>query len=144
MGGSRRKDYIAELEDTICCALFITGDILDPVVLCLLVELDSVQRRRYLWRESKVRDRGTVHYKIKIPQQLDLPLPDFRKHFRVTHAEFNSIHALIADDPVFVAPAGRPQAPVAFQLLVALHRFTHNGPGESAFEIHHFFGLSGE
>ncbi|KAF9984637.1 hypothetical protein BGZ80_008213, partial [Entomortierella chlamydospora] len=51
----------------------------------------------------------------------------FRKAMRVTPRQFNFIVEVIQGHPVFLSRGRKPQAEVATQLKVALHRLAHNG-----------------
>lgn len=49
----------------------------------------------------------------------------------------------IKEDPVFQNQSRNPQAPIEYQLMVALYRFGHHGNGGSAKAVARTFQISG-
>ena len=117
----------------------------DPFTRALADQYQAVFAQRYLHPRRPDGERRTSQWKVRCQQLLHLtPAADFRRHFRMTKEQFYFIHERILNDPIFVSQGKKPQACSAYQLLMALHRFTHYGNGSSAFESGQKFGCSGE
>ena len=116
----------------------------DPEILYLMDMLEIVESRRYLERVRIPEEQRTGRYQEVIPMRFCMPDVDFIKMFRLSKNQFEAVVEKVSDHPIFISAGRKPQAPVAFQLLVALWRFTHNGTGTNVFEVADRFGCSGK
>ncbi|KAE8218254.1 hypothetical protein CF319_g7838 [Tilletia indica] len=102
--------------------------------------LDGVQSSRYLRRARKQRRKNHGQAQ-KCANFLALEDVEFRRFFRVSHAEFEELCRLIKPDSFFTAALR--QSPVEHQLLLVLWRLAHCGSGASVPEVAQKFGDSG-
>ncbi|KAE8231638.1 hypothetical protein CF326_g3347 [Tilletia indica] len=92
-----------------------------------LAWLDELQRTRYLNARLQVpRSKTWVHHVL--PELDDLR---FRAWVRMDRRTFAFVHDLIVKHSIFGSSAKSPQAPVADQLAIALHKFGTNGTGSA-------------
>ncbi|KAE8216889.1 hypothetical protein CF319_g8882 [Tilletia indica] len=107
--------------------------------------LDVVESDRYLHRERKVDGQRTSDTYTKFKEHLAWSDEDFRRGFRVTHAQLDALLVLLKNDEIFRnKPRGRKQCPLRYQLLLVLWRLAHSRTGASSFLIAKRFGVSGE
>ena len=108
--------------------------------------LEVVNSNRYLSRqrpEGEQRNRCTSE---RCEQYLSWHDDDFRRSFRVTHAQFDRIVELVEPDEVFKRKGkrGRRAPSVRYQVLAVLWRLGHSGTGATIFQTAERFGISGE
>ena len=115
----------------------------DPEILYVMDMLEIVESRRYLERIRIPEEQRTGRYKDVIPMRFCMPNVDFLKMFRLSKHQFEAVVEKLSGHPIFISAGRKPQAPVAFQLVVAHWRFTHNGTGTNVFEVADRFGCSG-
>ncbi|TYJ51092.1 hypothetical protein B9479_008356, partial [Cryptococcus floricola] len=108
----------------------------------LLLRAIALQESRYLARPVKYGDIRGRSWARKIDALLALPRPDFKRKFRLTRHQFGWLLGQIEGNQVFIANSIRPQAPVQYQLAVALYRFGHCGSSASHFDVAEQFGVS--
>ncbi|CAD6915906.1 unnamed protein product [Tilletia controversa] len=117
----------------------------ETVAVCLLEELETDPEEEdvpslLFISQAMLCDLYTpryLHQRAPIPKSrdwVDTIFPDldaarFKTWVRMDRASFAFIHDLIAESPVFGSTPRSPQAPVAEQLAIALHKFGTHGTG---------------
>ncbi|CAD6927717.1 unnamed protein product [Tilletia laevis] len=102
----------------------------------------TLDSHRYLHRqrdEAQIRLRNSFS---RCEEYLAANEDDFRRGFRVSHAQFSFIVEQIEPDELFhQGNMGRPMFPVRHQVLLVLWRLGHSGTGATLFQIGQRFGV---
>ncbi|CAD6915720.1 unnamed protein product [Tilletia laevis] len=105
--------------------------------------LGVVESNRYLSLERAPNEQRTRNAYTRCEENLAWNDDDFRRAFRVTHAQFEQLLVLLEEDEVFRNKRrGRKQFPPQHQLLLVLWRLAYSGTGATAFLIAERFGVS--